>query len=65
MKQTAPALMARARMPWIGRDENNRHAMAAGNQPILQLDTGQSRHLQVRDQARRVVHPLGSEKFVG
>src|SRR5262245_46381439 len=31
----------------VGRDENNRHAVTAGDQPVLQLDSAESRHMQV------------------
>ena len=49
----------------IGRDENNGDAMTVGDQPILQLNSIQSRHVQVGDKARRVVDLLRFEKFVG
>ena len=47
------------------RDENDGDAMTSGDQPMLQVNAAQARHLQIGDQARCVVDFRGFEKFVG
>ena len=39
--------------------------MTVGNQPVLQLHPTEPGHLQVRDEARRVVQALGIKKLFG
>ena len=43
-------------------DENNGDAMTAGDQPVLQIQAAQPRHLHIGDEARCVVDLLGVEK---
>ncbi len=38
-----------------GREENERHAVALGNQVGLQLDTAHAGHLHIRNHTREVI----------
>src|SRR6478735_1476896 len=48
----------------IGRDENYWDAMTSGDQPVLQVNAAQSRHMLIGDEARCVVDLFGFEKFI-
>ena len=39
--------------------------MTSGDQPVLQLNAAQSRHLHIGDETRCVIDLLGFEKFLG
>src|SRR5215510_8556582 len=47
------------------RNENDRHLVAVGKQPPLQLGAAQTGHLDVRYQAGGLLELFGSEKLVG
>ena len=60
-----PSWRVSARFHRDGRDENNGDAMTSGDQPVLQIQAAQPRHLHIGDEARCVVDLLGIEKFLG
>src|SRR5262245_38137007 len=48
---------------WIGGNEDDRHAMAMVSEMILELEAAQARHLNIRNETRRFVHPVRRQKF--
>ena len=49
----------------IGRDQNGGDGFAAGHQSIMEFRTCDSRHLHIRDQARRVMAAIRIQKLRG
>src|SRR4029077_18152018 len=45
-------------------DKNDGNAMPVGDETVLQVDTGQARHLHIGDETRCIVQLLGLEKFL-
>ena len=48
---------------WKGSNENDGNSMALGNQEILQLDSVHPRHLDVSNQAGRMIEVRRAQKF--
>ena len=50
---------------WKGRDEDERHVLAAGKQVSLQLDTTHGRHADIGNHTRHAVQALGLQELLG